>query len=376
MPDGRPTSPFGTSLSYAPALDGVRALAVGLVLYQHWVDHPWLDRHLPVSTGLVGVKLFFVLSGLLITRILLVTRFEEQSTLAGGLRRFYIRRALRIFPLYYAVLLVLALTSAPFRDLWPWYVTYLQNIRMVQAGHFLFASHLWTLAIEEQFYLVWPLLLFTLPVRRIGPVLLAMLPLAVVWRVVGCWLLRWNDLQISLFTLSSLDSLGLGGLLAWLLFQGRPLTHRALAVVGAAGVAIVVASACSGHLFGVVFADTGVSLAAFALVGAAAQGGPAWLIVSLAAWPLVALGRISYGVYVYHFFVSSQMGALGRRLADLGGRPLLVAGELAVTLLLATLSWKRLEKPINDLKNRWAPRGPVRGMNAPDEPGPSQGRSR
>jgi peptidoglycan/LPS O-acetylase OafA/YrhL len=376
MPDGRRTSPFGTSLSYAPALDGIRALAVGLVLYQHWVDHPWLDRHLPITTGLVGVKLFFVLSGLLITRILLVTRFEERSAPAGGLRSFYLRRALRIFPLYYAVLLVLALTSAPFRALWPWYVTYLQNIRMVRAGHFLFASHLWTLAIEEQFYLVWPLLLFALPVRRIGPVLLAMVPLAIVWRVVGCSLLRWNDLQVSLFTLSSLDSLGLGGLLAWLLFSARRPSNRTFAVVGVAGVAIVVGAALGGHFFGLVFADTGVSLAAFALIGAVAQDAPAWLAVPLAARPLVAIGRISYGIYVYHFFVSSQMGELGRRLADLGGRPLLVAGELVVTLLLATLSWKGLEKPFNDLKNRWAPRGPVRGMTAPDEPRPSQGRSR
>ena len=376
MPDGRKTSPFGTNLSYAPALDGIRALAVGLVLYQHWIDHPWIDRHLPVSTGLVGVKLFFVLSGLLITRILLVTRFEESSTLAAGLRSFYLRRALRIFPLYYMVLLVLALTSAPFRGLWPWYVTYLQNLRMVRAGHFLFASHLWTLAIEEQFYLVWPLLLFTLPVRRIGPVLLAMVPLAVGWRVVGCSLLRWNDLQVSLFTLSSLDSLGLGGLLAWLLFGGQRPSNRALAVVGAVGVGIVAASAMGGHFFVVVLSDTGVSLAAFALIGAVAEDAPAWLEVPLAARPLVALGRISYGVYVYHFFVSSQMVGLGRCLFALGGRPLLVAGELAVTLLLATLSWRLLEKPINDLKNRWAPRVPVRGMNAPDEPRPSQGRSR
>ena len=227
MPDGRRASPFGTTLAYAPALDGVRALAVALVLYQHWIDHPWLDRHLPISTGLVGVKLFFVLSGLLITRILLVTRFGERSTLGVGLRSFYLRRALRIFPLYYGVLLVLALTSAPFRDLWPWYVTYLQNLRMVQAGHFLFASHLWTLAIEEQFYLVWPLLVFTLPARRIGPVLLMMVPLAVGWRVVGAALLRWNDLQVGLLTLSSLDSVGLGGLLAWRLYQGCPPSRHA-----------------------------------------------------------------------------------------------------------------------------------------------------
>jgi peptidoglycan/LPS O-acetylase OafA/YrhL len=158
---------------------------VSLVLCQHWIDHGWIDRHLPLTYGVVGVKLFFVLSGLLITRILLVSRFEDGATLAAGLKDFYIRRTLRIFPLYYLVLLTRALTSAPFRELWPWYVSYLQNLRMVRAGHFLFASHLWTLAIEEQFYLVWPLVLFTLPARKIPSALLAMVSLAVAWRLVG-----------------------------------------------------------------------------------------------------------------------------------------------------------------------------------------------
>jgi peptidoglycan/LPS O-acetylase OafA/YrhL len=358
---------FGTTLSYAPALDGVRALAVSLVLYHHWVEHRWLDRHLPVSCGLVGVKLFFVLSGLLITRILLVSRFEERQTLAVGLRDFYLRRALRIFPLYYLVLFVLALTSAAFRELWPWYVTYLQNIRMVRAGHFLFASHFWTLAIEEQFYLVWPLVLFSFPPRRILPALLGMVSLAVAWRVVGYAVLGWTALEVSLFTLSSLDSLGLGALLAWLLFNERRPSNRTLTLVGAAGIGIVVAAALGGHFFGALLAETGVSLAAFALVGAVAQDPPAWLAAPLRARPLVYLGRVSYGVYVYHFFVSSQMGELGRRLTRLGGAPLLVCGELVVTLVLATISWNVFEKPINDLKNRWAPRRQVRALAALDQ---------
>jgi len=74
--------------------------------------------------------------------------------------------------------------------------------------------------------------------------------------------------------------------------------------------------------------------------------------------------------------VSAQIGELGRWLTHLGGEPLLVGGELLVTLALATISWRFFEKPINDLKNRWAPRRPVRGMTAVDEPWPSQGRPR
>src|SRR6185503_11726777 len=86
-------------LSHAPALDGLRALALLAVIYHHWIDGT-----VRVSPGTIGVRLFFVLSGFLITRILLVSRFDREGTLGDKLKTFYIRRTLRIFPLYYAVL--------------------------------------------------------------------------------------------------------------------------------------------------------------------------------------------------------------------------------------------------------------------------------
>jgi peptidoglycan/LPS O-acetylase OafA/YrhL len=344
---------FGTGAAHAPALDGVRAIAIGFVLWHHAVDHPWLRAHTRVTLGTIGVRLFFVLSGLLITRNLLVSRFEDRAPLGRGLKAFYLRRTLRIFPLYYAMLLVLALTSGAFREVWPWYVAYLQNIKMAATGHFLIASHFWTLAIEEQFYLAWPLVLFTLPRRAIGPVLAVVAALAVVWRATGQWALGLGELSIALFTPAAFDSLALGALGAWLLHEGRRPRNATLALVAAAGLAVVAVTFVAPSSFAIVFGDSGVSLAAFALVVAVAEDAPAPLAASLAVRPLVGIGRISYGVYVYHPFVMALVGAAAAPLTRLGGA-LVVVGELTATLAVAALSWRLYEKPINDLKNRLA----------------------
>ena len=113
-----------------------------------------------------GVQLFFVLSGFLITGILLRCRGDED---AGGkisrMRQFYVRRFLRIFPLFYAVLFAAALLNIrPVRETLLWHVSYLSNLQMALAGGWSGpVSHFWSLAVEEQFYLLWPCLILFLP---------------------------------------------------------------------------------------------------------------------------------------------------------------------------------------------------------------------
>jgi peptidoglycan/LPS O-acetylase OafA/YrhL len=352
----------GNSLSHAPALDGLRALALLAVLYHHWVDSA-----VRVSPGTIGVRLFFVVSGFLITRILLVSRFERDGTLGDKLKTFYIRRTLRIFPLYYAVLLVSLATSPSFRDLWLWYVAYLQNLRMMAAGTFLFAAHFWTLAIEEQFYLLWPVLIFTVPRRAIGPMIAGAIALSPLWRIVALTSGRFNAVQIDLFTLGAFDALGLGALLAWYSVEGRPLSGRKLSLAGAGGMILVVLHGLLDSPFvDVVLFDSGVALASFALIGAAVGGHLPKLTAILSTRPLTSLGKISYGVYVYHAFFPNKLGALGPYLDALGGRALLLLASLVATLLISSLSWRFFERPINDLKDRLAPGRPAR--NAPAEP--------
>jgi peptidoglycan/LPS O-acetylase OafA/YrhL len=147
-------------------LDGLRAVAVGAVMLQHF----WLGAGL-FDFGAMGVRLFFVLSGFLITGILLKSRElldsgEQRPSFALG--RFYIRRFLRIFPLYYAVLL-----AAWLLRLWGtrgemgWHLAYLTNVDLFLRGRWWGdISHFWSLAVEEQFYLVWPLVILLAPRRR------------------------------------------------------------------------------------------------------------------------------------------------------------------------------------------------------------------
>lgn len=147
-----------------PSLDGLRGLAIALVILYH------LNL---VGFGWVGVQLFFVLSGFLITRLLLALR--EQPSLGSYLKIFYGRRALRIFPVYYLYLLLLLLLwwalptaqQGPVAEQWRYAASYTSNWLGMTGGHqkTYFLDHFWSLPIEEQFYLFWPLLLFFTPRR-------------------------------------------------------------------------------------------------------------------------------------------------------------------------------------------------------------------
>ena len=159
--------PVSEGLGYLPQLDTLRAFAVLLVVWHHWFG----PREL--GLGPMGVWIFFVISGFLITRILLSSKGATPRENRSALVRFYVRRFLRIFPLYYFVLLVALFTSAAFRADWRWYVSYLQNFLMMRASEeaHLFGVHFWTLAVEEQFYLCWPWIVLFVPRFVLGPVI-------------------------------------------------------------------------------------------------------------------------------------------------------------------------------------------------------------
>src|SRR6478735_4517700 len=129
-----------------PQLDGLRAIAVGCVMAFHFI--PGVEQIAPL--GSIGVRLFFVLSGFLITRILLASREQD---LATATKSFYIRRSLRIFPVFYLVLAITwAMNIGPVRSTIGWHVTYLTNAYLFDRGSWHGSiSHLWSLAVEEQF---------------------------------------------------------------------------------------------------------------------------------------------------------------------------------------------------------------------------------
>lgn len=214
-------------------LDAVRAVAVLAVVVSHTFDP---DRHAWAEYGAFGVQLFFVISGFLITGILIDAR--RDATAAGQpmgavMRAFYARRILRILPIYYLTLVVAAVIGVEgMRETFGWNLAYLSNWQIAFDGQWGVATHIWSLAVEEHFYLLWPLVVLFAPRRILPWAVGAMLVVAVATRaVLTISTDMWSD-GITILTPAVLDTLGLGALLA-LMWRVSPNVDRIVAWIGA-----------------------------------------------------------------------------------------------------------------------------------------------
>jgi len=201
-------------------LDGLRGLAILGVLGNHFGQYNG-----NFQSGWLGVSLFFVLSGFLITRILINQKKlmeENHSGFLYAFKTFYIRRAFRIFPLYYLVLLTLFLFDLNnARQLSFSLITYTFNF-IVSGGNFSGPNHLWSLSVEEQFYLVWPAIVLLSPLPKLPYYMGIVFLIAPLWRL-ACFFLQTTREPMHFSTLACLDCLAAGSLLAWCEFKG----HRA-----------------------------------------------------------------------------------------------------------------------------------------------------
>ncbi len=364
-------------------LDGVRGLAILAVMALHFVCGMVTPEHLverlahkATSYGVWGVDLFFVLSGYLITGILHDTKGREQF-----FRAFYMRRTLRIFPLYYAVLFLLivliptsfALAHAPalleLRDVQGFLWTYLTNVHLAGTGGFTipYASHFWTLAIEEHFYLFWP---FVIAFTSRTTALRVCALLGVFSLVSRIALLESgvNAIAVQVLTFCRFDALTAGAACA-LLARGPDgaarlgaLARRALPFL-ALGVLFTSAwHALLGTVDAWVLSFRGTFLALFfaAFISLSdSAAGPAWLKAPLRQKWLVGLGKYSYGLYVFHGIVAHvafERNTLESVTALVGSRPvaLFVNALLLslVSLVIAMLSYELFEARFLELK-RW-----------------------
>jgi peptidoglycan/LPS O-acetylase OafA/YrhL len=353
-----------------PQLDGLRALAVLSVLIHHFLDPNLLPRLVALLPwGLAGVRLFFVLSGFLITSILIDARTGVtvgMESWGQAIRRFYVRRTLRIFPLYYLVLLITFLFGpADARQQLPWLATYTYNIWISSMGWFTdYFAHFWSLSVEEQFYLVWPWIILLAPRDRLTLIATVMIIIAPLYR----WYAisnEWNGVAIYAFTLSSVDALGLGTVLS-ILSTSQALTSKTrraflyiAARIGIGGFIVLTAvQPWTGYtLIHGVLLETFLGLAFVWLIARASRGlGGAWMFI-LGNKPIVYLGKISYGIYVYHLFLLYLIPPLlaywGISIAPRGWISLVVLS--ICTILVASISWHFIEAPINRLKGRFDP---------------------
>jgi peptidoglycan/LPS O-acetylase OafA/YrhL len=306
-------------LGYVPALDGLRGLAILLVVAFHATGWPY--------GGPYGVDLFFVLSGFLITTLLL-EEYAETGTVR--LRRFYSRRARRLLPAVSVMLAAYLLYGALYgRDFLPdvvHYGLYAGNIYYVAAHHpdRTGLGHLWSLAEEEQFYLIWPAVLLLLVRARRPMRWLAALLLAVAGYRLGLILHGASMQRMYRAPDTHAEGLVLGALLAFAWragLRGRE-WHGKLA--GALLVPCVILGIWKVLL--PVF-ELGAALAVLSAVS------DTELAARLAARPLVWLGKLSYGIYVWHFPILWAFGRHGTVLC------------LAATLIVASLSYYFVEQP-------------------------------
>ena len=363
----QPSNPF-----YFKHLDALRAFAVSMVIYSHWAGYHndlWRDNSFWFN-GEVGVQLFFVISGFLITGILLDERSHAETdseNRASVLKNFYIRRFLRIFPLFYGTLFVAYLLAHP--DVLTsihWHITYLSNFFFARRGEYLGdVSHFWSLAVEEQFYLFWPLLMLFLPKRFLLPFVLACIVMGPVFRFILTFILHANEVAVNVLPLSSLDSLAGGGLLSMLhrnMFQnaiGKFAKHWIVGLCTLSGIAWMLLHTIipvPDHLQseGLYVARTLLVPGLMAIVWLFATGMRDRVGAMLESAPLSYTGKVSYGIYVFHFFIPGITAWICRQLNypvwEAVGMPAYLIMNVLTLLILASLSWHIFERPINNLK--------------------------
>jgi len=325
-------------------------------MWHHWL--PSYGFGLPLASG---VQLFFVLSGFLITRILLTARRDAEDSGIGGRRillAFYARRFLRIFPIYYAVvLLALAAGVADLRTSYPWHLSYTSNFYFIfQQGWHSSVAPFWSLAVEEQFYLFWPLVTLFLPRRSLPGFFLLMIVVGPVYRA-GCTYLYPDVRLLGIATPGSFDSLALGALLAWgqlnrgIWYDRFVKSSRAIALLAIAAYVGVQMIPGAGGSLSAIYGMFLLSIAYVVCIHVCSQGvvGPVGKVLNNRA--LCYVGTISYCLYLVHN-LAWVPGRLVQPWLPQVSTNIYWAFlfQTLVTFGFASLSWHWIEKPINSLK--------------------------
>ena len=300
--------------AHLPALDGLRGWAVLMVVFAHLATefHSKTLASL-ASQGVLGVDLFFVLSGFLITGILLDAKGQSRF-----LRNFYARRVLRIWPIYFLLVAVVFIASPRLGAAfafphsyykWEYYLLFMQNILFSDFGP-IPLQITWSLGVEEQFYLVWPLVVLicsSMSLRRVLMLLVVSAPLV----RLALYLNHANEHMIYMNTFCRTDGLALGGLLAlWTRsekFDWGKLRKVATPLLPIAAVVslVVMVAQWKAPAIAIPLWNSAVGVFFVACLGLVLclSAVPAWWSVAVNNPVLRHLGKISYGLYIYHCLI-------------------------------------------------------------------------
>jgi len=348
--------------------DGLRGLLTMFVIAAHWLPEAMGEKISPVLLRWItliaeaGMYFFFVLSGFLISGILIRNRIKAEEI--GYSKRqvwknYFIRRTLRIFPIYYLCLIFLIFFNVLWiKNLSWWHLSYLSNVFFYQRGDWGLGGHLWSLSTEEQFYIIWPIVMLFAPLRHLKKTVLIIVLIAPLFRMA---MNIWNPSYFTQFLTPSLfDGLGLGALLA--LHLSLPSSRKPVSEVmlskfaGAIGILVFVMFELRPfswpiwnefHPFFEIFRRSSLALIGIFLVQGSITG-----FRGIAKWTLehpivLFLGKISYALYLFHNF---QLYLFDWFKIDLPVTGAFILLHLAILIAAATLSWYLVELPFNSLK--------------------------
>lgn len=367
---------------YIPALDGIRGMAMIMVLICHWVQsvnsvpiHGYIKYMVPCFAYAfhTGLDIFFVLSGFLITRILLGISGKPWE-----IGNFMARRALKIFPLYYATLIaVLVLTPAAIRHTtlrmhpddiglhWLWFFG--QNIAVCFNHQYLYGAldHFWSVAVEEHFYWLWPLAVIFLCRRNLALMAVGLILLSLGSRCYYMWT-QHDVLACEWLTICRLDGLAFGSLLAMLEAHKRLTKDLVPLLIGMFVVGVALSIGIHYDKLGPyanVLLKTFESAAFFGLIGLVVIYKDGWLGRFFKNPVLIFFGLYSYGIFVFHHFLRPPLLPVTLFYgADKPNNAAMSYGlvHLALSVGLALISYHLFEKHFLKLKNKFpAPPAPA-----------------
>ena len=349
--------------TYIPQLDSIRAIAVILVIFHHWLPRKSIIHF--IANGPLGVNIFFVLSGFLITGILLKAKKQLE---AKGLKKitvfknFYIRRTLRIFPIYYLLLIILWFLSDPnIKQHGVYYFTYTSNILFYSQQYFPGRlAHLWSLAVEEQYYIIWPWLIILVN-KKFLPYIIT---LFIIIGISSNYIFVNKNWWVAIFTPACFDAFAIGGFLSWLILYRQDVI--ALIQPKFKWIFSIVIVLFLMDVFNLSFLPTRTSHALLAVTiiyyCLFKNNNTIMNFILNNKW-LMWIGKISYGVYLYHLFVPELWVWIIKKFTlwniDLffnKAMPAIIKPwwlfiqEFSLLILICFLSWRLIEKPINNLK--------------------------
>lgn len=353
---------------YVKQLEGLRFYAVVMIMIAHWLQWQWKNELLTNIPFTHGVVLFFVLSGYLISRIIFLNK--EKFALNNANKRkviftFYIRRILRIFPIYYlTILFLLIINHGNIREIYPWLISYTSNIyQSIYNLDIQEFNHFWSLGVEEQFYLFWPILLLFTKSRTlifiVFAIVLALLTKTYIYFAFDNW--RAN----SYFTICCINSLGVGSLLAYCeIYKNNVIQVISKPIYLNVSIKIYISLLIADSVLDLDWYKQILDEFIFAIISgliiirASVNGFSGFAKFLLENNFTCYSGRISYGMYIFHLFIPGLVLWMFPDVMTLNqhftvSKYVLFLIYYFITFSFAHLSFKYFETPINNIKNKF-----------------------